>query len=326
MSKNVLVTGGAGYIGSHTCKRLSQKGFTPVVFDNLVTGHRENVKWGPFVEGDIHDKSLVAQTLKDYQPEAVIHFAGYAYVGESVVEPADYYDNNVAGSLSLMQCCVEAKILKFVFSSSCATYGIPHHLPITEMTEQRPINPYGRTKLIIEQMLSDFSAAYGIHFVALRYFNAAGADLQGDLAEQHDPEPHLIPRALLAAAGKLPVLQIFGDDYDTRDGTCIRDYIHVSDLATGHLAALDYLDNCKSNLAVNLGTGRGISIMEIVDAIEKVTGRKVPASLETRRPGDPPILFADTDLASKVLNFKPKFSDLDTIVRTAAPTFGLEIK
>lgn len=325
MNQNVIVTGGAGYIGSHTCKLLAQKGFTPIVLDNLVTGHRGNVKWGPFVEGDVRDRSLVAKTFVSYKPIAVIHFAGYAYVGESVLDPAKYYNNNVTGSLALLESCVETGVTNIVFSSSCATYGVPKILPITEDASQIPINPYGRTKLIIENMLEDFSKAYGIRYIALRYFNAAGADPDGELKERHDPETHIIPLALIAAAGNSSGLQVFGDDYNTKDGTCIRDYIHVSDLAEGHISALEYLTDGEPNLAVNLGTGQGTSILQILESIAKNTGHKVPVSIKPRRPGDPPELYADTSLAAKHLGFSPKLSDIDTIIRTTAPTFGLGI-
>lgn len=322
----VLVTGGAGYIGSHTSKLLSAKGLEPVVYDNLVTGNRSSVRWGPFVHGDILDTTHLAQTLMQYQPEAVIHFAASAYVGESVEDPSKYYRNNVAGTQSLLNACRLAKIDKIIFSSSCATYGVPASLPIKETTPQAPINPYGRTKLIAEHMLQDYAAAYGQRYVALRYFNACGADPDGELGEWHDPETHLIPRALLAAGGTIPHLTVFGHDYETADGTCIRDYIHVNDLARAHLLAFDYLNAGGENLAVNLGTGKGSSIREILDTIARTTGREVPIELHPRRAGDPPTLYADPSLAEKTLGFSTEFSDLDTIVRTAAPFFGLEAR
>ena len=237
----ILVTGGAGYIGSHTCKTLRAEGFEPIVFDNLSTGHRELVKWGPLVEGDILDHAAIDQALKTWKPQAVIHFAGSAYVGESVYEPAKYYRNNVAGSLSLVQCLIEAKIDKFVFSSSCATYGVPQSVPIAEGHPQQPINPYGRTKLIVEHMLDEFDTAYGLRSTCLRYFNACGADPEGETGEIHDPEPHLIPRAMLAALGVIKDFQVYGSDYPNPDGSPIRDYIHVNDLAAAtSLRSADY--------------------------------------------------------------------------------------
>jgi UDP-arabinose 4-epimerase len=323
MRARVLVTGGAGYIGSHTAKLLNQKGVEPVVYDNLSTGNRSAVRWGPFIEGDILDTERLEQTIARFEPDAVIHFAASAYVGESVEDPAKYYRNNVAGTLSLLNACRNAKLDKVIVSSSCATYGVPAALPIQEATPQHPINPYGRTKLIAEHMLSDFAAAYGLRYVALRYFNACGADPDGELSERHDPETHLVPRALLAAGGKIPSLAVFGDDYETPDGTCIRDYIHVTDLAHGHVLALDHLMAGGADLAVNLGTGRGSSIRQILDAVARVTNHEVPIEIHPRRAGDPPALYADPTLARETLGFSPRYSDLDTIVRTAAPGFGL---
>lgn len=324
MRARVLVTGGAGYIGSHTAKLLSQKGVEPIVYDNLTTGNRSAVRWGPFVEGDILDTDRLERTLGQFRPGAIIHFAASAYVGESVEDPSKYYLNNVAGTLSLLNACRRAKLDKVIFSSSCAIYGAPSVLPIKEATPQNPINPYGRTKLIAEHMLSDFAAAYGLRYVALRYFNACGADPDGELGEWHDPETHLLPRALLAAGGKLSRLAVFGDDYETPDGTCIRDYIHVTDLAHAHLLAFDHLMGGGANLAVNLGTGCGFSIRQILDAIARVTNHEVPVEFHPRRRGDPPALYADPTLARETLGFLPRHSDLDTIVRTAAPAFGLE--
>lgn len=322
MTRRVLVTGGAGYIGSHTCKLLAETGIEPVVYDNLTTGHRDTVRWGPFIEGDILDADRLKQALKDYRAEAVIHFAGSAYVGESVENPAKYYTNNVAGSLSLLAACRAAQVLNLIFSSSCATYGAPEQLPITESTPQRPLSPYGRSKLMVEQILADFASAYGLRYVALRYFNASGADPDGELAERHDPETHLIPRALLAASGTLPHLSIFGDNYETDDGTCERDYVHVTDLAGAHVLAVDYLSVGGANLAVNLSSGHANSIRQIISAVNRVTSREVPVIVNARRPGDPGALVAVPTLASERLGFSPRFSDIDTIVRTAAPSFG----
>ncbi|MBZ7923405.1 UDP-glucose 4-epimerase GalE [Ensifer adhaerens] len=326
MSRVVLVTGGAGFIGSHTCKRLAQKGFAPVVYDNLSTGHRDSVRWGPLVEGDLEDTERLATAIRTHRPECVIHFAASAYVGESVEDPGKYYRNNVAGSITLLEACRATGLRRIVFSSSCATYGVPQRLPITEDTDQFPINPYGRTKLMIELMLGDYARAYDFRSVALRYFNAAGADPEGQLRERHDPETHLIPRALMAAAGEIERLDIFGDDYATPDGTCIRDYIHVTDLADAHVAAVDYLRDGGEVLRANLGSGHGTSIRQVLEAIDRVTGRRVPVRLLPRRPGDPPVLYADSSRARQRLGFRPTLSDIETIIRTAAPGFGLEVR
>lgn len=323
MTINILVTGGAGYIGSHTAKRLRSSGLTPIVYDNLVTGHAACVRWGPLVRGDILDTDHLARTIARYEPDAVIHFAASAYVGESVEDPSKYYKNNVAGTLSILEACRQAKIDKIIFSSSCATYGVPAVLPIDESAPQDPINPYGRTKLIAEHMLRDYAAAYGLRFVALRYFNACGADPDGEIGEWHDPETHLIPRALLAAAGRIPNLAVFGNDYETADGTCVRDYIHVTDLARAHVLALRYLREGGENLAVNLGTGSGASIRNVLDAVARITKRQVPIEWHPRRPGDPAALYADPTAARRILGFSTEYSDLDTIVRTSAPFFGL---
>jgi UDP-arabinose 4-epimerase len=323
--RRVLITGGAGYIGAHTAKLLNARGMEPVVYDNLSTGHRSSVRWGPFVQGDILDTVSLTSALLEHQVEAVIHFAASAYVGESMENPGKYYRNNVTGTLSLLEACRKAAVGTVIFSSSCATYGVPAQLPISEATVQSPINPYGQTKLIAECMLRDYAAAYGLRYVALRYFNAAGCDPEGELGEWHDPETHLIPRALQAASGQGPLLSVFGTDYDTPDGTCIRDYIHVSDLAQAHWLALDHLVRGGDNVAINLSTGRGISIREVLDSVARVTGREVPVTWEPRRPGDPPALYAEPKLARELLDFQPRYSDLDTIIRTAAPCFGLEV-
>jgi UDP-arabinose 4-epimerase len=321
----VLVTGGAGFIGSHTCKLLAASGIEPIVYDNLVTGHRCAVRWGPLVKGDIQDTDLLVRTLDEYKPHAVIHFAASAYVGESVEDPAKYYLNNVAGSLSLLEACRRVQVMKIVFSSSCATYGTPANLPIRETTPQNPISPYGRSKLMVEQILKDYDFAYGLRYVSLRYFNACGADPEGELREDHEPETHLIPRALLCASGKLDHLALFGDDHETVDGTCVRDYIHVTDLARAHVQAVQYLIDGKESLAVNLGSGQGTSIREVLEAIGRLTARPVPTVVAPKRPGDPPILIADSTLASKRLGFVAQLSDIDTIIRTAAPSFGLAV-
>lgn len=326
MRRPVLVTGGAGFIGSHICKALYQAGHLPVAFDNLSTGHEDNVRWGPFVQGDLQDAVALSGALTLYRPQSVIHCAANAYVGESVGNPQKYYGNNVRGSLTLLDTCLMSGLDRIVFSSSCATYGIPPALPINEACEQRPINPYGRTKLIFEMMLEDYAAAYGIKFAILRYFNAAGADPEGQLSERHDPETHLVPSALLAAAGRKDRLEVYGTDYATVDGTCVRDYVHVSDLARAHVAAVSYLETGESRLSVNLGSGHGTSIRQVLDTIERLTHRPVPVVFKPRRAGDPPILFADTSLAREKLGFEPVLSDIDTIIRTAAPSFGLEVR
>lgn len=318
----VLVTGGAGFIGSHACKALKAAGFSPVAFDNLSTGQIHAVCFGPLVRGDVRDAAAVSAALREHRAVAIIHFAASAYVGESMRLPGLYYDNNLGGMIGLLTGAAEAGVDKIVFSSSCATYGIPAELPIAEDCPQLPINPYGRTKLICELMLRDHAAAYGLHFAALRYFNAAGADLGGELGEHHDPETHLIPLALRAAAGGAP-LQVFGTDYPTPDGTCIRDYIHVSDLARAHVLAVSHLLGGGDNLAVNLGTGHGLSIRQIIAGIEALTGAALAVQWGPRRAGDPPSLTADPKLALQKLGFKTECSDLDTILRSAAPWFGV---
>ena len=325
MPRYILVTGGAGFIGSHICKALSRAGMIPVTYDNLSTGHADSVRWGPLIRAELADGATLRRTLEEFSPDCVIHCGANAYVGESVDMPRKYYRNNVVGSLTLLEACLDQDIDRIVFSSSCATYGVPASLPIREESPQHPVNPYGRTKLIFEMALEDFAAAYGVRFAALRYFNAAGADPDGELAERHHPETHLIPRALLAAAGRLERLDIFGTDYATEDGTCVRDYVHVSDLAQAHLAAVNHLMAGGGSLSVNLGSGRGTSVREILEAIYRASGREVPVNYRARRAGDPPVLFANTARAKAELGFSPVFSDIDTIIRTAGPTFGLEL-
>ncbi|MDE4305398.1 UDP-glucose 4-epimerase GalE [Phaeobacter gallaeciensis] len=323
-ASSILVTGGAGFIGSQSCKALKMAGYLPVVFDNLSTGHAEAVRFGPFVKGDIRDQDAVAAAISKHKITAILHFAASAYVGESVQHPNAYYDNNVGGMISLLKAASATGIKRIVFSSSCATYGVPETLPIVETTPQRPINPYGRTKLIGEQMLEDLAHVTDLTFACLRYFNAAGADPEGELGEQHDPETHLVPLALMAASGRREVLSIFGDDYPTPDGTCIRDYIHVADLARAHVLALQHLMQGKPSIKLNLGSGRGHSILEIVRAIEAKTGRKLPIRIEPRRAGDPPSLTADPSRAAEVLGFRAELSSLDQIIEDAAPWFGLK--
>lgn len=319
----ILVTGGAGFIGSHTCKALARAGFLPVAFDNLSTGHRDAVRYGPFVPGDVRDATAVERALRLHDAEAVIHFAASAYVGESMTNPGLYYDNNLGGMIGLIAGCHAAGVDRIVFSSSCATYGIPDRLPIAETTPQVPINPYGRTKLICEGMLADHARAHGLRFAALRYFNAAGADPEGELFERHEPETHLIPLALRAATGQGPALQVFGTDYPTPDGTCIRDYIHVSDLARAHVLALKHLLAGGETLRLNLGTGKGVSVREIIAGIEALTGRRMPVIWSPRRPGDPPALVADPREARVKLGFVASSSDLATLLADAALAYGV---
>jgi UDP-arabinose 4-epimerase len=316
MKETVLVTGGAGYIGSHVCKALSKHGYHPVVIDNLVYGHEWAVKWGPLVKGDIADRSIIDAAIKKHQPCAVIHLAAFAYVGESVENPARYYRNNIGGALSLLESMVENGIKKIVFSSSCATYGIPEMIPIKEDLPLRPINPYGHTKVMVEQMLQDFSAAYGLQYISLRYFNAAGADPDAEIGELHEPETHLIPNILKAAYGEIPAVTIFGDTHETEDGTCIRDYIHVSDLAEAHVLALSALDK-KTTGPFNLGTGKGHSVKEVVKAAESLTKRTIPFEIKPERAGDPPKLAADASRANDSLCWKPGLCAIETIVQTA---------
>ena len=318
MSIPVLVTGGAGYIGSHTCKALAQAGYLPVSYDNLSRGFRDAVRYGPLVVGDIADRATLDAALAEHKPIAILHFAAVAYVGESMADPVLYYRNNTAGALSLIEAALAAGIDKLVFSSTCATYGVPKTLPIDEDTPQQPINPYGRSKRMVEQMLQDIGAVSPLRSVALRYFNACGTDPDGEIGENHDPETHLLPLAINAALGLGPQLQVFGTDYPTPDGTCIRDYIHVTDLADAHLRALSYLEKGGATTAINLGTGSGFSIREILTAVEQVLGSPVPYQVSPRRPGDPPSLVALAEKARDVLGWEAKHSDIETIVRTAA--------
>src|SRR5487761_746431 len=317
MSKTILVTGGAGYIGSHACKALARAGYEPVTYDSLVRGHRAAVRWGPLVEGDLADCALLAATLKRHHVAAVMHFAAFAYVEESVREPALYFRNNVINTFGLFEAMREADVARIVFSSTCATYGVPERVPISEDTPQRPVNPYGEGKLMVERALHWLDAAHGLRYASLRYFNAAGADPDGEIGEDHDPETHLIPLILQAAAGARPHVTIFGEDYDTPDGTCVRDYIHVTDLAEAHVRALQYLEGGGSSVALNLGTGTGHSVRETIACAGRVTGLSIPKREAPRRAGDPPILVADARRARAVLGWQARLSDLDTIVATA---------
>ena len=311
---SILVTGGAGYIGSHACKGLARAGYRPIAFDNLSRGRREAVRWGPFIEGDLADRVQLRTTIERYQVSAVVHFGALAYVSESIIDPAAYYRTNLVGSLSLLETMRETGLSAIVFSSSCSVYGIPERIPITEDAPTRPINPYGETKLAVEQALHWYGRAYGMRSVSLRYFNAAGADPEGEIGEWHEPETHLVPVVLQAALGGGPIA-IYGNDYATPDGTAIRDYVHVSDLARAHLRALDHLRRGGGSITLNLGTGRGYSVREVIAAASAIG--PIPASEHPRRPGDPPVLVADARSAAEHLGWHPEMSDLDTIIRTA---------
>jgi UDP-arabinose 4-epimerase len=317
----ILVTGGAGYIGSHACKALSRAGYEPIVFDNLSSGHASAVKWGPLAQGDIRDGAALDQAFHAFKPVMVMHFAAHAYVGESVHDPLKYYENNIGGTQSLLAAMKRNQVNSIIFSSTCATYGIPETVPIDEAAPQNPINPYGFTKLVVERMLADCAAAHGLSWCALRYFNAAGTDPEGELGEDHDPETHVIPLALQAALGSRSSFQVFGTDYDTPDGTAVRDYIHVSDLADAHVKAVTYLLKGGKSDAFNLATGKGVSVKELVRAVERATGRKVPAQFGPRRAGDPPVLFAVAQKAADVLGWRPAFVSIDDTVASAARWF-----
>ena len=315
--ENVFVTGGAGYIGSHTCKALARAGYQPIVLDNLSTGHLWAVRWGPFKEGNIHDQLLVRSLIEKYKIKVMIHFAASAYVGESMHHPDKYFQNNVANTLRLVDAAHEAGLKKIVFSSTCATYGIPKRLPITEKHPQKPVNPYGESKLFVEKVLDWYGIPHGIESVCLRYFNAAGADPEGEIGEDHTPETHLIPLVIEAAMGLRDWVGIFGTDYATDDGTAVRDYIHVQDLADAHIRAVKYLLEGGTSQRLNLGTGHGYSVREVIQAVQKVSGRKVPFQELERRAGDPAVLVAQATAAQKRLGWTPKFTNLEDVVHTA---------
>lgn len=317
MMENILVVGGAGYIGSHMCKHLLKQGYQPIVLDNLVRGHSQAVRWGPFFKGSLSDSELLHKIFSDYPVAAVMHFAAFCYVGESVTEPARYYQNNVANTVALLEVMVDKKVSNFIFSSSCATYGEPVEIPIREDHPLKPINPYGRTKVMVEQILEDFRGAYGLESVSLRYFNAAGADPDGELGEDHNPETHLIPLVFQTALGKRPRIDVFGGDYPTKDGTCVRDYIHVEDLAQAHLLALERLLNGLPGGVYNLGNGEGCSVQEVIEIARNVTGRPVAAKVVERRPGDPAVLVSSSEKVTQELGWRPQFVDLETIIETA---------
>lgn len=313
----VLVVGGAGYIGSHINKCLAKNGYNTIVLDNLSYGHHELVKWGQFILGDIGDKKHLRLIFKKYDIKAVMHFSAFAYVGESVTDPLKYYKNNLKNTLNLLEIMIEFGVNKFIFSSTCATYGVPDRIPIKETDTQNPINPYGESKFMVEKILKHFDSSYGLKSVILRYFNAAGADIDCEIGEWHIPETHLIPLILDTAIGKREYISIYGVDYPTKDGTCIRDYIHVTDLANAHRLALEYLiKNGESNI-FNLGNGTGFSVREVIETAKIKTGINIKTIETERRAGDPPILIGDATKAKKILLWEQKYNDLSTIIETA---------
>jgi UDP-glucose 4-epimerase len=312
----ILVTGGAGYVGSHAARLLDRAGHEVWIFDNLSQGHRGACQPGRLIEGELMNRQLLVEVLSSRRIDAVMHFAAFSLVGESVTDPAKYYHNNVIATLNLLDAMRAADVKRIVFSSTTATYGVPDRVPITEDESQQPINPYGFCKLVIEHALADYAHAYGLAYAALRYFNAAGASPDGDMGEDHDPESHLIPIVLGVALGQRPQIMVFGDDYPTPDGTCIRDYIHVDDLGSAHVKALERLTPGQG-LQLNLGTGRGYSVREVIDACRRVSGRPIPEKMGPRREGDPPELVADSSRAQKVLDWKPRYNDIESIVSTA---------
>lgn len=313
----VLVAGGAGYIGSHVNKELNMRGYKTIVFDNLVYGHKEHVKWGGFVFGCLSDIDQVRAVFKQYDVGAVMHFAAFAYVGESVSDPQKYYINNVQNTLNLLRVMQENNVENFIFSSTCATYGNPIEIPITEKHPQNPVNPYGETKLMVEKVLRDYNHAYGLNYVSLRYFNAAGADPDCEIGEWHEPETHLIPLVLDVAHGKREHIKIFGTDYNTVDGTCIRDYIHVKDLAIAHILAVEHLMNNRESVCLNLGNGKGFSVREVIEMVSAITQKKIRAIDSDRRPGDPPVLIGSSEKIREMLKWEPNYYDLPTIISTA---------
>lgn len=302
----ILVTGGVGYIGSHTCKSLAKSGHEVIVYDNLSTGHRDFARWGNFVHGDIRDGNSMRKALRQYRPDGIIHFAAKSNVGESVTDPGQYFSNNVVGALSLLEAMRDEDVHAIVVSGTCAVYGEPENIPVREDCPTRPVSPYGASKLFMERMLEDFSKAHGLRWVSLRYFNAAGSSEEGEIGEKHEPETHLIPRVMLAALGKIPAIDVYGLDYPTKDGTCIRDYIHVDDLADAHIRAMEHLQSGGENLPLNLGSGIGSSVLDIIGGVEAITGRKVPVNYVDRRPGDPALLIADSERAKNVIGWETK--------------------
>jgi UDP-glucose-4-epimerase GalE len=315
-AQSILVAGGAGYIGSHTAKLLARRNYQPVVLDNLVTGHRAAARFGPFYHGDIEDAQLIARIAREYDISSAVLFAAHAYVGESVENPGKYYRNNIVQSIALLDALLAVGVRQIVFSSSCSVYGPQTRMPITEDSSLDPLSPYAETKMFVERVLRWYEKAYGLRYVSLRYFNAAGADPEGELGECHDPETHLIPLAILSALDK-GTLRVFGDEYPTPDGTCIRDYVHVSDLAEAHVLALEHLQGERGSDTINLGTGTGNSILEVIRMVQQVGGRPVPYRTVSQRPGDAAVLVADREKAFRVLGWKPQLSELKTIVQTA---------
>lgn len=312
----VIVTGGAGYIGSHTCKELARQGHNPIVYDNLSTGHKSLVQWGEFEYGDILDLSRLQSVFHKHKPDGVIHFAAKSIVSESVSNPGYYFRNNVTGTLNLLETIYNSKVKYIVVSGTCAVYGQPEQMPIHEDMPKLPVTTYGVSKLVMESMLKSFEAAYGLSWVSLRYFNAAGCDLDGETGEWHEPETHLIPLILKTITSNTP-LTIFGDDYPTEDGTCVRDYIHVCDLARAHVLALNYLAKGETSEAINLGTGSGFSVRQIIDSVERITGKSVPYRLGQRREGDPPCLISSNQKAASLLGWRPQYSNIDQIIASA---------
>lgn len=313
----ILIVGGAGYIGSEINKELNKNGYQTVVFDSLVSGHKEAVKWGEFVKGDLENLEDIREVFKKYPIEAVFNFAAFIEVGESVKDPQKYYFNNLVNTLNLLKVMKEFKVNKIIFSSTAATFGEPKYTPIDEKHPQWPINPYGWTKLMIERVFSDYDTAYGLRYVALRYFNACGANEEADIGENHNPESHLIPLVLDAAIGKRENIKIFGTDYPTPDGTCVRDYVHVEDLASAHLLALKHLLNNGESKQYNLGNGKGFSVREVIEAVKKVTGKEFTVVEDLRRPGDPPVLVATSEKIKNELGWTPKYTDIEAIVASA---------
>ena len=313
----ILIVGGAGYIGSHTNKALTEAGYETIVLDNLSYGHKEAVKWGTFCQCDLKDIDDLDKVFTEYDIDAVMHFSSFIEVGESVQNPEKYYTNNVVNTMNLLKVMLKHDVKKFIFSSTCATYGVPQKIPLVEDHPQNPINPYGWTKLMVERILKDYDTAYGLKSVILRYFNASGADKSGEIGEAHDPESHLIPLILDAAIGKRDNIKIFGSDYDTPDGTCIRDYIHVTDLADAHVLSLKYLEEKEESNEFNLGNGQGFSVKEVIDSVRKVTGREFEVVETERREGDPAVLIGSSKKAKELLGWNPQFVNIDDIVESA---------
>ncbi len=315
--ETVLVTGGAGYIGAHACKALSKAGYRPVAYDNLSTGHESSVRWGPFIHADLREEQKLEEAFLRYKPKAVFHFAASALVIESIQDPEKYYENNLHATLCLLKAMRRHKTSLLVFSSTCAVYGQAVSVPLREETPMAPINPYGRSKWMIEQILSDFDRAYGIHSVSLRYFNVAGADLEGELGENHEPETHLIPSVIRAALGLSQKITVYGTDFASQDGSAVRDYVHVDDLVRAHILALEWLSKHRKSEAINLGTGRGLSVLEIINAVQRHAPNPIPIRLEQRRTGEPSHLTADFSKALHLLGWEPKYSDLATLIDSA---------